>query len=142
MGRSKRKRPIYALFGLTVPRRAAHWATLALFIVAAVLVVNWVSGGFEDPLATADALEEIGVRLIQNSEGVVEGGEPFDVLPWLEEVDAVGSFLNRAGFAKDELRAAIRGLGRFSETRHRRDLELALDHYARFHRHLDELRRQ
>ncbi len=141
MGRSERKRPPYALFGLTVQRRAAHWATLALFIVAAVLVVNWVSGDFEDPLVTADALEEIGVRLIQASEDVVEGGGPFDEIPWLEEVDAVGSFLNRAGFAKDELRAAIRGLARFSETGHRRDLELTLDHYARFHRHLDELRR-
>lgn len=130
----------YCIFGREVPRRTAHWATLALFTVAAVLVVTWVSGGFEDPVVTADALEEIGVRLIKASEDVVEDDGSFDAIPWLEEVDAVGSFLNRAGFAKDELRAAIRGLGRFSETGHRRDLELTLDHYARFHRHLESLR--
>ena len=142
MKRSKLKRPPYAVFGLTVPRRTAHWATLALFLIAAALVVTWVTGSFEDPLATAGALEEIGARLIQASEAVVNGGEVFDVTPWLEEVDGVSSFLNRAGFAKNELRAAIRGLGRFSETRHRRDLELALDHYGRFYRHLEELRAQ
>ena len=142
MKRSKAPQAIYEVFGLRVPRRAAHWLTAGLFVVVAVIAVAWVSGGFEDPRVTADALEEIGVRLIAASEGVVEGGEAFDVRPWLEEVDGVGSFLNRAGFAKDELRATIRGLGRFCETRHRRDLELALGHYGRFHRHLEELRAQ
>jgi hypothetical protein len=142
MGRSKRPGPTYAVFGLRVPRRAAHWATAGLFVVVAAVAVAWVSGSFEDPRATAYALEEIGTRVIAASEAVVEGGEPFDVRPWLEEVDGVRSFLNSAGFAKDELRATIRGLGRFCETRHRRDLELALGHYGLFHRHLEELRRQ
>jgi hypothetical protein len=140
MRRSRKKEPPYAVFGLKVPRRLAHWATAGLFVIAAGLTVAWVSGDFEDPRATADALEGIAVRVIEASEGVVEGSEPFDVRPWLEEVDGVQSFLNLAGFAKDELRATIRGLGRFSETRHRRDLELALGHYRRFHRHLAELR--
>ncbi|HUT97643.1 MAG TPA: hypothetical protein VM054_01045 [bacterium] len=140
MRRSKRKGPTYAVFGLSVPRRAAHWATAVLAVAVAALGVAWVSGDFEDPRATADALEGIGVRVIEASEGVVEGGKSFDVRPWLEEVDGVQSFLNFAGFAKDELRATIRGLGRFSESRHRRDLELALGHYGRFHRHLEELR--
>ncbi|MCX7021179.1 MAG: hypothetical protein NTW26_02685 [bacterium] len=140
MSRNRKKGPTYAVFGLKVPRRAAHWATAGLFVVVAVLGVAWVSGDFEDPRATSDTLEGIGVRVIEASEGVVKGSEPFDVKPWLEEVDGVQSFLNQAGFSKDELRATIHGLGRFSETRHRRDLELALDHYGRFHRHLESLR--
>jgi hypothetical protein len=140
MSRSKGQGPTYAVFGRSVSRRAAHWATAGLFVVVAALGIAWVSGDFEDPRATADALEGIGIRVIEASEGVVEGAEPFDAKPWLEEVDGVQSFLNPAGFAKDELRATIRGLGRFSETRHRRDLELALGHYGRFHRHLEELR--
>ncbi len=139
MSRSKIKGPTYTVFGRKVSRRAAHWATAGLFVVVATLGIAWVSGDFEDPTATADALEAIGVRVIDASEGVVEGGA-FDVRPWLEEVGRVQSFLNFAGFAKDELRATIRGLGRFSESRHRRDLELALGHYTRFHRHLEELR--
>jgi hypothetical protein len=140
MSRSKVKGPTYTVFGRKVSRRLAHWATAFLFVVVAALGVAWVSGDFEDSTATADALEAIGVRVIDASEGVVEGGKPFDVRPWLEEVDGVQSFLNFAGFAKDELRATIRGLGRFSESRDRRDLELALGHYGRFHRHLEELR--
>jgi len=140
MSRSKVKGPTYAVFRLKIPRRAAHWATAGLFVVLAALGTAWVSGDFEDSTATADALEGIGVRVIAASEGVVEGGKSFDVRPWLEDVDGVQSFLNFAGFAKDELRATIRGLGRFSETRHKRDLELALGHYGRFHRHLESLR--
>jgi|GEM_PF-2982276 len=140
MSRSKKKGPTYTVFGRAVSRRAAHWATAALFVVVAALGIAWVSGDFEDSTATADALEAIGVRVIDASRGVVEDGEPFDVRPWLEEVDGIQSFLNFAGFAKDELRATIRGLGRFSESRHRRDLELALGHYSRFHRHLESLR--
>jgi hypothetical protein len=140
MRRSRKKEPPYAVFGLNIPRRAAHWAAAGLFVVAAGLTIAWVSGDFEDPRATADALEDIGVRVIEASERVVEGGGLFDVRPWLEEVDRVQSFLNLAGFAKDELRATIRALGRFSETRHRRDLELTLNHYSRFHRHLASLR--
>jgi hypothetical protein len=116
-------------------RRAWGWLTLTGILLAAVFIILLVTGTFEDPTATATELREID-RALAAGIGDVVAGEEFDVTPWMELIAEVDSFLNRAGFAKDELRAAVRALGRYAEGREDRDRELVDWHRRRFQGHL------
>ncbi len=116
-------------------RRAWGWLTLTGILLAAVFIILLVTGTFENPAATATELREIDRALAAGISDVV-AGEEFDVTPWMELIAEVDSFLDRAGFAKDELRAAVRALCRYAEGREDRDRELVDWHRRRFQGHL------
>lgn len=116
-------------------RRAWGWLTLTGILLAATFIILLVTGTFEDPAATAAELREIDRALAARIDNVVAGAE-FDVTPWMELIAEVDSFLNRAGFAKDELRAAVRALDRYAEGREDRDRELVDWHRRRLQGHL------
>ena len=121
-------------------RRSLYgWLVALGLLLAATIVVLTVYGAFEDPRETATELRRIGERLMIEADSVVAEDTAFSVTPWMESVGEVDTFLDRAGFAKDELRAAIRAVGRYAEVRDDRDMDLAHWHYSRFRRHLRAL---
>lgn len=121
---------------MALSKKATGWLVIVGALLAVVLVFLFVTGTFEEPVATAKTLREIGERVMLAADGVVYENADFDVQPWLDEIDDVDSFHKYTGFAKDELKAAIRGINRYSEVREDRDMDLAHWHYSRFLQHL------
>jgi hypothetical protein len=122
-------------------RRLWGWLVVLGLLLAATIVVLTVYGVFEDPRQTAAELRRIGERLMIKADSVVAEGSTFSVTTWMTQIGEVDSFHDRAGFAKDELRAAVRAVGRYAEVRDDRDMDLAHWHYGRFHRQLRALER-
>ncbi len=121
---------------MSLSKKATGWLVTAGVLLAVVLVFLFVTGVFEDPTATATALREIGERVMLAADGVVYENTAFEVQTWLDEIDDIDSFHKYTGFAKDELKAAIRGINRYSEIHEDRDMDLAHWHYSRFLQHL------